>query len=366
MVAPIGGPDARFMLESHDKLGNFVAALPYRNLQSTAFMNDQGASLNCDIPYREYSQVTTDNLWAGLHELWFYDLDYSSVLPVFAGPLWVATPSSSTGVIACQAQDPLSYFAKRTNTIGNAGDIVVPTNTPADIMQLVLGTANSEANMYVNASVDSENASTVGAQKWPANQGTFYTDIFKQIAAWADGTDYYVRCNGNNTNWPTTYPHTMHIFGGQKKPTVNPRALEYGGALSNHSTQYNAQTLANREVFIGTNGLVGLATDATSVTKYQMVLEKVTSSDLTTQANLNAAAATALKGDKDTQTIPSITTKAIAPIKDFDFGDQFTVVIDDWYVQYSGLIRVVGWQITVAQGDSFTTVIYPNDLSAVT
>src|SRR5882757_9309864 len=102
MSAPIGYGSERFRLESHRHDGTFVAALPYRNIQSESFMGSQGCSLRGDIPFRGYSQVTPANLYAGIHELYLFDLAYSMQFPVFAGPIWDATPTSD-GSIAVAA-----------------------------------------------------------------------------------------------------------------------------------------------------------------------------------------------------------------------------------------------------------------------
>lgn len=356
MVSPVGSAFGRFQLESHDHAGNFVAALPYQNIQCESFMNDQGHSLRCSIPYKGYKQVVPENLYPGQHELWLYDLKYSPTLPVWAGPLWAATPSSGTGVISVSAQDPLSYTAKRISKT----DYAFVGAQPADIIARFIDDMNNDWGMNVSHVKDSSNFTGVDIS-FPAISRSKYADLIKQVAALADGTDYYTR--------PGTTGSVFHIAGGQKIPSAPlPKALEYGGNLANYSFQYNAQTLSNDEDILGQDSLIGNATDTVAEAAYDMLYQTATSgSQLDDQTSLDNAAALQLAVDKNTQVIPSITVKgqAFTPIKDFDFGDQFLLVVNDEYVQYNGLIRVVGWQITISQGDSITTVIYPNDLSSV-
>lgn len=356
MVAPLGSPNARFQLESHDHAGNFVASLPYRNLQAESFMNDQGHALRCEIPYKGYKQVTPDNLYPGQHELWLYDAKYSGTLPVWAGPLWSATPSSSTGILSCSAQDPLSYFTKRILK----DDVAYAGFQPADIIINLVGITNALWSTNVTTAKDSSNAQTVALNLSSAIRAKF-TDLFKQVAAMGDGVDYYTR--------PGQFGSVLHVAGGQKIPaSPQTRALEYGGNLANYSFQYNAQTISNDEDVVGQNGVIGNATNLTKTAAYDMLYQTVTTgSALADIASLDNQAQLQLNVDQDTAVIPSVTVKgqALTPIKDFDFGDQFLLVVNDEYVQYNGLIRVVGWQITPSQGDSVTTVIYPNDLSSV-
>lgn len=354
MTAPVGGSSGRFKLESHDHAGNFLASLPYRNVQYEQFMNDQGQAFRCEVPFRGYKSVTPGNLYPGKHELWFYDAEVSATVPIFAGPLWDATPSSSTGVVSVSAQDPLSYLVKRNLLFDrNYGSGF----QPADAMADMLTTANGSSNTYMTPLKVTSNASVITTLYQAVNRQKL-TDIFKLLAAAGDGTDYYVRPVGTGGNY-------LLLYGGLKNPSANPRALEYGGALAGYSMQINAQSIVNYDDFVSSAGVIGNAFNPTKAVEYGMLYQSATSSDLTLSAELIAAASTDMAQNSSAKLTPTIVTKSLTPIQDFDFGDQFTVVIDDEYTQYDGLIRVVGWQHTIGQGDSTTVVIYTSDTAGI-
>lgn len=349
MTAPIGGGNERFRLESHRHDGTFVAALPYRNLQSESFMGSQGGSLRGEVPFRGYKQVTAANLYAGIHELWLYDLSYSTSNPIFSGPLWDATPSSSTGTVSVAAQDPLSYLVKRLLKVTK----VYTAQQPADMMIDLFNYTNGIRATNITTSKITSNAQTV-TQTYKAGERNKILDLFDSISAMGDGVDYYARGN------------VLTFYGGLKNPSSSTKVLEYGGDLDGYSVQYNAEGICNDlDEISSDNGLIGHAADAGLQTTYDALYQESESSDLINITSLNNSAATRLKPQKQTLVIPSIVTKKYSPVMDFDFGDQFTIIIDDEYTQYNGLIRVKGWQITIGQGDNVTTVIYNNDTSAV-
>lgn len=342
--APISSSDARFTLETRDHNGQFVASMPYRNTQMEAFLGSQGSNFRCEIPYRSYKQVTPANLYPGIHELWFWDKEVPEQ-PLFAGPLWDATPSSDSGVISVSANDYLSYLAKRAlkvnRTFANA--------EPASMMKNLIDYTNGvyPTNILPFVASTSSGLATV---TYKATDRGMISDLIDGISAMGSGVDYYM--TGQQLN----------LYGGRKKPSPGVQALEYGGALSGYSVQYNAQSIANDYDMIGSDGTIGNAVNTTLRNSYDMLYQEEDSgSDLTALASLNTAAASALKGTQATQVIPSIVTKKLSPLVDFDRGDQFAIVINDEYVQYNGLIRVVGWQLTVGQGDQFTVVIYTKD-----
>ncbi len=354
MTAPISGSDSRFTLESHNHAGQFLAALPYRNIQMEMLLNERGHALRCEIPFRNYKQVTQANLYPGKHEIWLWDRNVSTVYPIWAGPLWEATISSSTGVISCSAQDPISYLAKR---------ILYDNQTfvaqqPADMINTIMGIVNSVKTTYIVSSKITSNTSTASTV-FKGKDNNIISDLIQTISLMADGTDYYVRHNGTS--------HILKIYGGKIKPTSSSFGIEYGGALNGYSLQYNAQPIGNDVTVANGNGVSSFATNPTNQTNYDAAYQIVErGSDLTSTVALATAAGTKLKVTAITKVIPTVTTRALTPIKDFDFGTQFTVVINDEYAQYSGLVRVVGWQQTIGSGDQISTNIYVNNLSEVT
>jgi hypothetical protein len=156
------------------------------------------------------------------------------------------------------------------------------------------------------------------------------------------------------------------FYGGKIAGDTKPFGLSWPGNMDGYSVQWNAQTLANDYDIVSDNGRVGNAVDTGSQTFYNALMQQVDQgSELTATPDLNDAAATALKDTKNAKIIPTVVTRKLTPMVDFDFGTKFRVDIDDWYAQVGMTVRTVGWQLTVSGGDKTTTVIYTKDTDAV-
>jgi hypothetical protein len=345
---------ARYWLEAHDHTGKFLADLPYKDIQGEWQLNDKGQALRCSIPYRgNKSKVNTTTVKPGKTELWLYDRQVSVSDPIFAGPLWDATASSDGGLLSCAAQDPGSYLAKRVLKASKQYSNTTGANKIADLIAYV----NSVYGTQIVATVVKNNAQS-SSVTYKAIERAYIQDLITSITALDDKVEYFFRTTGTT--------HGMQIYGGSITPTPGINALEYGGNLDGYSVQDNAQTIANDVDVVSSNGRVGNAVNAAKQAEYGALYQEAqTGSDLTSTTSLNNSAATELKDTQSSKIIPSLTTRRLTPIKDFDFGSQFTVVISDDYVQVNQLIRVVGWQLSVAQGDKTTTVIYTKDTEGV-
>lgn len=353
MSAPIGTSNSRFRLEAHDHNGLLTANLPYRNMQGEFMLGSAGAQWRCEIPHRGYAQVTRANLWEGKHELWLYDKLVDVNNPIFQGPVWDITPSSDSGVLSVSAQDSLSYLAKR-----RLGITKNYSAKPEAAMQDLYNYLNSGdfVSSMTSCVIQSNGTKNVpSGTGWSIKDRPYIADAFSSLAAMGDGVDYFVR------------GAVLNLYGGLIKPTAKPFALEYGGSLDGYSVQYNAQTIANTYETVNSVGRVGSATNAAKKTEYNQTYQTVEQgSELPSTQALIDWSTTALKDTQSSKTIPSIITRTKIPIKDFDFGDQFIIVINDWYVQVNMIIRIVGWQLTVGQGDKTTSVIYTKDTEGVT
>jgi len=328
-----------------------MAQVPYRNLQGETFLR-KSHQIRGEIPFREYLNILPASVYPGKHELWLIDQVTLNVL--FAGPMIDGTAGSDSGVISFSCQDPQAYLAKRflktTKTyVAQQG---------ADIMVDLIAYVNSIRSTNIATNKVSSNATTANVVYTAASRQAI-VDLIADAAGYGDGTDYYFRSSGTT--------HTLNLYGGLLRPTVNPRAWEYGGVLQSYSLQINGAAIANDVDVVGSNGLVGNATDATSISNNNALYQDViTGSNLTAQTDLTNAAALQLKSSKNVLQVPSVVVKDLVPMKDFDLGDQFQVVIDDGWAQFNQVVRIVGWQMTVGQGDNITTVVYINNLDEVT
>jgi hypothetical protein len=252
------------------------------------------------------------------------------------------------------AQDPLSYLAKR---LLKAFKAYSSQRTDQMIVDLV-AYANTQRTMNLITQVMAASGQT-STQTYLGSDRSRLADLIDSITKLNDKCDYYVR----NVNGQ----HVLYIYGGQIKPAASKSfALEYGGNMNGYSVQYMASTLGNDVDFIGANGLIGNASSPTKQTEYDALYQTVEDSDQVVTSALINSSTQQLKDTKSTKVIPTLVTKTKTPIKDFDYGDQFTVAIDDWYVQVNQTGRVVGWQLTVGEGDDTTTVIYTKDTEGVT
>lgn len=353
MANQVGSPLSRFRLESHKHDGTFEASLPYRNVQHTCLMGVQGQTFTCEIPFRNFPQVTQANLYPGKHELWFFDNLYSDTDPIFAGPLWSATPTSSSGTLNCSAQDPLTYIKKRLLKIFKSYSAKTATFMINDLIAYTNGIR--ALNLVVSIAVANSQTSSpfyLGAER------NVIADLLDSLSKMDDGTDYYMRTLAG--------VHNLILYGGQIKPTQLKFALEYGGNLDGYSVDYNAQAIANDIDEIATNGVIQNVVNAGKKTEYDALYEIAEDTDQIISSEVTHTATTRLKDTQSTKVTPSLVTHKLTPMVDFDFGSQFLTIIDDWYTQVNQVIRAIGWQFTVGQGDKTTTVIYTKDTEGVT
>lgn len=347
---PIALGSSRFELAAYDHNGEITAVVPYNNIQGESFLN-KPHQLRCNIPYRAYSWLTPETLYPGMHELFLFDNEAPN--PLFAGPIWTAIADSSSGVLNVSAQCPLSYLAKRTVQ----SDRVFTAEAPANIIADLITYVNAQRATNIGSFVATVNASVM-SQTWKGVDSDTILDIITNLLTMLDGTDIFSRS--------VVGGHTINIYGGKLNPTVSPRAWEYGGVLKQFTLQVDASTITNDYKFYGSNGLFGAASNPTKQAEYDALYSTADrNSDLVNQAALTASATTNLQGLVDPSQLPTIVVKDKFPQVDFDFGDQFTIAINDGWAQYNDLIRIVGWQYTIGQQDNVTTNIYTNDTSEV-
>jgi hypothetical protein len=351
MPAPVGRPDGRYHFETHDHEGQLLAYLPYRNAQGEFMLGLNGAQMRVDVPYRGYGYLSYDTLYPGKHELWIYDTKLQ--MYIFQGPIWSATPSSSTGAISVSAQDALSYLAKRLIITYKQYE---SPDKPEDVLAALLADVNGYwlINSMNSSSIMRNGSKAIDLIVYKSYELNKVSDLFTSVSAMGDGVEFYVR---NGTLW---------LYGGGIQGDKKPLSMEYGGNMDGHSVEFNAQTIANADRFVGDNGRVGYAGNDDKKTEYDMLYQDVTTgSDLTSTTDLANAAATDLKNKQDTLIVPTMVTRKLTPMKDFDFGTNFLVYVNDWYVQLSKVIRTIGWQLTITGGDKTTTVIYSKDSDTV-
>lgn len=344
----------RFKLEVFDHSGAFVVDLPYLNMQGEWFLNEQGEQLRFSVPYRSVAKLTSSKLIPGKHEVWLWDKAYSSTIPIFQGPIIDAVVSSSDGLLNVSAAGYLWYFSKRVISSLQTFSSVKPES----IMSSLLTYTNGVRNTRVVASTPTAGTTNI-SQTYRAPDRVVIADAWSDLAGLGDGVDYYMRYSGSAP--------TLYLYGGKKK-TTKTFVLEYHGTMKSYAFTTSALGMANQLFLRGNTGIIGSAADSTSQSTYDALYEKVDSANLTAKSSLNTAAATRIKTLKNPKQIPQIIAKSdyFDPFVDLDLGDQMLIVIDDYYVQYSGTSRIVGWQLSFGANDEITTVFYLNDLNEVT
>jgi hypothetical protein len=361
-LPPTGVSGSRYTLFSADHTGKIITEFPYRNMQITNMMGAQGFTMTCEIPYRGSRRISYANLYPGIHDLVAYD-NLNNIV-VFAGPLWDATASSSTGVISVSAQDPLTYLAKRLLKTTKVYVGQAPTAIVSDLFTYM----NSVRSTNMNVSIQSANSGTVTVT-YQARDRNKISDLIQALSLMDNGFDYYFSCDIG-----LTVQYNLLVYGGLITPSNAPipvgPSLATGAGLMGYSLQLNAQTLTNDiDEIASDQSNIQNATDATNVTTYNALYQSAETNDVTTPTALTTIANKRIKALSTTDQNPTMVVKSSlvsgTPGVDFDMGSQLQVVINDDWAQYYGTARVVGYQITPGQGDGTSVVIYQQDLSAV-
>lgn len=271
-------------------------------------------------------------------------------VPVFTGPIWTITCTSKDKILNCTAQDISSYLKRRT----------IMTSTKFTKKRYAYAAwkliQDTQARAYGDLGI------TLG-QDAPTNP----TGTFSYAAK--SGKSVYAAIEGlsggiNGFDWEITPSRQLMMYYPRIQiPSL--LTLEYGGNIKNYSVQGMGAYVANEVFGRGGNKKVSNTySDTASKQFYGLRQYAFSDSNLKSESKLNSTAKRQLNLRKNPRLIPQLTVdpEMVNPFEDdIRFGSLVNTIIDDGWVQFNGIMRCSGFQVTIGKHGDETFVLYMND-----
>lgn len=331
--------------------GLYIGEIPFFDLQGEFRMNEPD-----EIRFKTSSKDLikwvdpVNQLEAGITEV----VLLRDNIPIFCGPIWNITCSSENKYLSITANDIMSYLKQR----------VIMTDTKFTKKRFAYAAwkliQDTQARTYGDLGITlGLDASTgTGSFSYTKKSGT---TIYKAIEKLATGT--------NGFDWEITPDRKLMMYYPRIQ-TQSKIALEYGANILKYSVQQMGTYAAN-EVFVrGSKKLISdTFSDTASKLKYGLRHFVQTQSSLKSKTKLNDYARGQLNLRKAPRLIPQLTidSSQLNPFEDdFGYGYLANTIIDDGWVQFDGVMRCSGFQLTVGKHGQESFVLYVNDTREIT
>jgi len=334
---------ADYRVESRLRSGQYLAALPYSNLQfEDGWNKPYGARF--DLPLY-HDAVTPSTLAPGLHEIWIF----RNGSQIFAGPLWDATASSDAKTLSCGAMGLLDYFDKRL--VGAQSFSVVDQGSIAWGM---INASQSLTDGNLNITQGTTTTGITRSASWRTFDNKYILEAIQDMQAMTSGFDFYIDASARTFN--AIYPRPQRN---------NNLTLTYPIHIKRYSVQFMGKFLSNSVGVAGTDPAYSNAVDTTSRSTYGLREYGDSYRDAATVTDLNNYASKLRDIRKDVKAYPTITLhQDLIDIFDpntIKYGDLVGIDIRDGYVQINQTMRYVAAQVTVDKQGSETVILYFQD-----
>ena len=341
---------ADFRMDLQFKDGTYIGTIPFAELQGEFRMNqpDEIRFKTSSIDLFHYINPVSQ-LRAGWTEAVLYRNDE----PIFAGPIWTIDVSSGDQILSIMAQDVSSYLKQR----------VVASDTKFTKKKFSYGLwkliqnaqALSGGGMGITLGLDAN--TPTGSFSFTRKSGTTLMKAAEKLSAGATGFD-----------WQITPERKLKMYYPRIQTMSNVR-LEYGGNIRSYSVRDVGTQIANEVFTVGAKKFVSSTyTDAASRSKFGLRQFVANDSSLKSKSKVNSNAKTQLALRRNPRIIPQIVidTELVNPFVDkLSYGNLAYMKIDDGWVQFDGLMRCSGFQLSVGKHGQETFVLYINDTRAI-
>jgi len=337
----------KWTLQARTRGGQYLATLPFFDLQGEFFMN-KPKQIRWSLPLR-HEVITMKSVFPGKTEVWLLRNDQK----VFVGPLWNATASSKDNTLACDGQSVESYLSLRRI---NAD--VEKSGSRSDIAWSLINDTQSENSGDLGITAGTLSVTPSMTTKYARGEGIYVFDAIDEFASEAD----------DGFDWEIDVDRVFNTY----YPRIQSRArvrLEYLGNITQYSLQAMGMWEANDILIKGPDDSLSQVTVDT-VKRAEYGLRQYTGSNTSakTQTQLNNYAQDILNKRRDIRLVPqvSVRTDNINPFEgDITIGQLSHLYIDDSWAQFDQDMRMTGFQVTVGRHGEETFVLYLSDLREV-
>jgi hypothetical protein len=334
---------ADYRIESRLRSGQYLAALPFRNLQYEMGWN-KPYSARFDLPLY-HPAVNTSTLLPGLHEIWIWR---NGVL-IKAGPLWDVTASADDASVNCNMMDIVDYLDTRL--------VGAQSYTTTDQGSIAWGLINTSQGLTDGALgiVQGTTATAITrSATWKTFDNKYILEAITDMNEMTSGFDFYIDPSTRAFN--AIYPRPQRN---------NNLQLIFPFHIRKYSIQYMGKYLRNSVGVAGTEPAYSTAVDTTSRGTYGLREYADSYRDAATITDLNAYASKLRDIRKDVKAYPTLTLNSdLVDIFDTNvikYGDLINVQIVDGYVNINTTLRYITAQITVDKQGSESIVLYLQD-----
>lgn len=336
----------KFVLESRTKTGQYLATLPFNNLQAEFFLSKVN-TMRWEMPYR-HPNVTVDTMFPGKTEVWLL----RDGVKIFEGPLWDCTPRSETSTMNCAAESVDSYLDMRTIN----DDLSYNGQHPTTICWNLINNSQGKTDGQLGITAGTLVPTVLTDQVYYKEEGIKISDAIEDFTKLITGFEWQIDMDRKFQTYERTVLPADVMF-------------EYPGVVTRYSIQLMGKWEANEILARGAKGFVSQPIiDTAKRAEYGLKQLTVSDTNIKNITDLNDFGQQTLNIRRDTRFIPHITlrTGLLSPFDgEIGFLQSARVIVNDGWVQMNQLMYVVGWQLTVRKHDNETIVLFMNDLREV-
>lgn len=336
-------------MESWTRGGQYLATLPYRNMQGEFWWN-QPKQLRFELPLH-HPAITRTNVDPGKTEIRLFRDNVHK----YTGPLWNATASSHDAKITCDSMSLESYLQVRRND----QDLRYSAQGGHLIMWDLINRAQTGTDAalgFVQGTLQAAPNRTISYLK---NDTKMFDELTNDLAADTD----------TGFDWEIDHLRRLQIYY-PRPSSVSKARLEWGGVVTGYSVQVQGLYEANNIVVKGDEKIMStVVVDTAKRAEYGLRQYTEQNSGMKTVAAANDYASRLLRLRRDVRETPQVALRSpvVNPFDgDIYMGQTAPVIIDDGWTQFNEIMRCDGFQFTIGKHGSEIIVLYMTDLREVT
>ncbi len=337
---------ADFRIDLQFRDGTYIGTIPFADLQGEFRMNQPNEIRfkTSSVDLLKYVNPVSQ-LRAGLTEV----VLYRNGAVIFCGPIWTIDTASNDKILNIMAQDVASYLKQRYIS----ADTKFTKKRFAYGLWKLIQDAQALSNGSLGITLGQDAATPTGSFSFTRKSGTTLLKAADKLCAGSTGFD-----------WQIDSQRRLMMYYPRIQVQSNIR-LEYGGNIKSYSVRDVGTQIANEVFTVGANKYISSTyTDADSMTKFGRRQYVANDSSLKSKSKVDSNSKTQLSLRKNPRLIPQLVINAeIAnPFNDgITYGNLVYTTIDDGWVQFDGLMRCSGFQLSIGKHGNETFVLYIND-----
>jgi hypothetical protein len=335
---------AVYWLETHLRTGEFVARIPFYNLQFEVGFNGP-TGIRWSTPLY-HDQVSFATLEPGYHEVYVK----RNGVTVAAGPVWDLTPTTDSKAITCSAMSLEDYLDVRL-----IQDVSYVTIDQVNIAWALINDSQGRTDGALGITSGTLGTGITRSIDYKTYDGKYILEAIQDFSQLDDGFDFWI--NPSTRAFNAIYP----------RPAVDRKLhLVYPQHISSYAVMYQGKYTRNRIVVQGPDPNYAVGINTTNRAHFGLREYADSLKDAATSDELTKYTTHVTDARSQISNYPSLVLRGqylnIFDSNVIQFGDLVMVTIQDGYVQFNQRLRYMGGQVTVNKSGDETIVMYTQDL----